>query len=54
LEIKQVIPVKDRIILSGSLDIESVSGLIINQPFGYLDDISFKLTVVENIKEKYK
>jgi hypothetical protein len=42
------------IILSGSLDVEAASDLIVNQPFGYLDDVTFKFTVVEYIKEKYK
>jgi hypothetical protein len=46
--------VKDGIILSGSLDVEAVSGLIVNQPYSYLDDVTFKFTVVEKIKEKYK
>jgi hypothetical protein len=46
--------VKDGIILSGSLDVESASSLIVNQPFSNLDDITNKLTVVEKMKEKYK
>jgi hypothetical protein len=46
--------VKDGINLSGSLDVEAVSGLIVNQSFSNLDDITNKFIVFEKIKEKYK
>jgi hypothetical protein len=46
--------VKDGINLSGSMDFEAASGLIVNQLFGYLDNVTFKFTVGEYIKEKYK
>ena len=45
---------KDGFILSGSLDVEATRGLIVNQPFSYLDNVTFKFIGFEYIKEKYK